>query len=108
MPRHGGRTVARHESEVEVPARRGIGGPRAERGLPRLRLRDRSRARAAELTPLETAGAVGLGGLGGLADLEDRTDPDLVVALSDTFTDNGGPLITQADRTPPLGGYVHS
>jgi hypothetical protein len=51
---------------------------------------------------------VGLGGLGGLADLEDRTDPDLVVALSDTFTDNGGPLITQADRTPPLGGYVHS
>ena len=102
MPRHGGRTVARHESEVEVPARRGIGGPRAERGLPRLRLRDRSRARAAELTPLETAGAVGL------ADLEDRTDPDLVVALSVTFTDNGGPLNTQADRTPPLGAYVHA
>ena len=54
------------------------------------------------MTLLETAGAVGLGGL------EDRTDPDLVVALSDMFTDNGGPLITQADRTPPLGGYVHS
>jgi hypothetical protein len=54
------------------------------------------------LTPLETAGAVGLGGL------EDRTDPDLVVALSDMFTDNGRPLTTKADRAPPLGGYVHA
>ena len=70
-----------------------------------------ARACAAELTPIETPGAVGLGGLGGLgglADLEDRTDPDRVVALSDMFTDNGGPLTTQADRAPPLGGYVHA
>ena len=54
------------------------------------------------MTLLETAGAVGLGGL------EDRTDPDLVVALSDMFTDNGRPLTTQADRAPPLGGYVRA
>jgi hypothetical protein len=100
-PTHG-HTVARHESEVDVPARRGVGGlePSAAyldfvletaRAPPRASDAVRGRRCGGPLRP---------------PDLEDRTDLNLVAARSDMLTDIVRRLTTQTDGLGRLGGYV--